>query len=236
MTGVPKLDLSLQPARRPITAHVTKFGGRPVWLEEPAWPLTPATGEPMEFVAQVRLEPNLFGNRVETMAYLFVADAVWAETWEPYGGENAVVVQPGGPPAVPTAARTDGPTLHHLLDEWGGPEPAAPASCEFEVLAIPGSDPAGIGDDTLRLWEADPWAQYQQKAAGALGTPRGIKIGGDPYFFRDWPEAFPRDRWRLLLQLDGDLPFFLNLGVDGIGYILVRNDLRAAVFFWERPG
>src|SRR5439155_783936 len=53
VTGVPKLDLLLQRAGGPITARVTKFGGQPVWLEEPAWPLTPATGEPMEFVAQV---------------------------------------------------------------------------------------------------------------------------------------------------------------------------------------
>ena len=66
--------------------------------------------------------------------------------------------------------------------------------------------------------------------------PCGSLARRDPYFFRDRPEAFPPERWRLLLQLDGDLPFFSNLGTDGIGYVLVRNDLRAGVFFWERPG
>ena len=237
MTSSPKLDLILEGAGAPITERVTKFGGQPVWLDEPTWPLAPATETPMEFVAQVRLDPEVFGNQQETMAYLFVADAVWSEdTWDPDSGESAVVIQPGEPPTVPTVDWPEGPTLHHLFNERGGPEPTPAESCEFGVLAIPGVDPAPVNRETRRRWKADPWLEYLDKANGALGTPRGIKVGGDPYFFRDWPEAFPPDRWRLLLQLDGDLPFFLNLGTDGIGYVLVRNDLRAGLFFWERPG
>ena len=237
MTVLPKLDLILERAEAPITERVTKFGGQPVWMEGPAWPLAPATGEPMEFVAQVRLEPEVFGNQQETMAYLFVVDAVWSEgTWDPYSGESAVVIQPGDTPPVATVHRRAGPTLHRVYNERGGPEPAPPERCEFGVVSVPGSDPAAVDDETLRRWEADPWLEYQEKTAGALGTPRGIKVGGEPHFFRDWPEAFPPDRWRLLLQLDGDLPFFLNLGTDGIGYVLVRKDLRTGVYFWERPG
>lgn len=38
-----------------------------------------------EFVAQVRLEPAMFANQQETMACLFVADAIWSEdTWDPW--------------------------------------------------------------------------------------------------------------------------------------------------------
>ena len=237
MTSFPKLDLLLQRAAATITERITKFGGQPVWLDDPTWPLAPATGEPMEFVAQVRLDPEVFGNQQETLAYLFVADAVWSEdTWDPDSGESAVVVQPGDPPTVPTVDRREGPTLHHLLNDRGGPEPSPPESCEFEALTIPGLDPASVDKEMRRRWKADPWLEFLDKANGALGTPRGIKVGGDPYFFRDWPEAFPPDRWRLLLQLDGDLPFFLNLGTDGIAYVLVRNDLGTGVFFWERPG
>ena len=237
MTALPKLDLILERTAAPITELVTKFGGQPVWLRNPTWPLAPGTGEPMEFVAQVRLDPELFGNQQETMAYLFVADSVWSEdTWDPDSGESAVVVQPGDLPAVPTVARREGPMLHHLCNERGGPEPAPAESCEFGALAIPGVDPAPVSTETVRRWNADPWLEYQEKAAGALGTPRGIKVGGDAYFYRDWPAELPPDRWRLLLQIDGGLPFFLNLGTDGIGYVLIRNDLRAGVFFWERPG
>lgn len=105
----------------------------------------------------------------------------------------------------------------------------------------------GVGPEAtidMDAWnEPDVWkfawhpiVNDQQKAAGALGTPRGIKVGGDPYFFRDWPDAFPRDRWRLLLQLDGDLPFSLNLGVDGIGYVLVRNRPPCRRLLLGRPG
>lgn len=237
MTGLPKLDLILERAEAPVTDRITKFGGHPVWLEEPTWPLAPATNKPMEFVAQVRLEPELFHNKQETMAYLFVADAVWSEdTWDPDSGESAVVIQPGDAPLVPTADRHQGPTLHHLVDESGAPTPAPPESCEFSVILVPGSDPAAVDDETLARWKADPWLEYQERASGALGTPRGIKVGGEPYFFRDWPAAFPPDEWRLLLQLDGDLPFFLNLGPDGVGYVLLRTDLSVGVFFWERPG
>jgi hypothetical protein len=237
MTALPKLDLILERAEAPITERVTKFGGQPVWLEDPAWPLAPASGEPMEFVAQVRLEPAVFANQQETMAYLFVADAVWSEdTWDPYSGESAVVIQPGDNPLVATVLRREGPTLHHVFNERGAPAQAPPEFCEFGVVAVPGADPAAVDEVTLLRWEADPWLEYQEKTAGALGTPRGIKVGGEPYFFGDWPEAFAPDVWRLLLQLDGPLPFFLNLGTDGIGYVLVRNDLRAGVFFWERPG
>jgi len=39
----------------------------------------------------------------------------------------------------------------------------------------------------------------------------------------------------LLLHLDGELPFFVNLGLGGIGYVLLRNDLRVGVFLRERP-
>ena len=237
MTRQPKFDLLIEQADAPVRDRVTKFGGRPVWLEDPAWPLVPATGEPMEFVAQVRLDPQIFGNPGEAMAYLFVADAVEAEdTWDPYGGESAVVLQPGDPSLVRTSAQIEGPSLHHLFDEWGGADPVAPELCEFTVIEVPGSDPASVDEETADRWAADPWLEYVERSGGALGTPRGIKVGGEPYFFRDWPEAFPPDQWRLLLQLDGDLPFFLNLGMDGIGYVLVRNDLRCGVFFWERPG
>ena len=191
MTSSPKLDLIMEGAGAPITELVTKFGGQPVWLEDPTWPLAPATGEPTEFVAQVQLDPEVFGNQQETMAYLFVADAVWSEdTWDPDSGESAVVIQPGDPPAVPTAGRRGGPTLHHVFNERGGPEPTPAESCEFGVLAISGVDPASVNNETRRRWKADPWLEYLDKANGALGTPRGIKSVGIRTSFGTGPRPF----------------------------------------------
>ena len=89
----------------------SKFGGQPDWIETPAWPLDP-DGNPMVFFGQF---PTLDRSR---MLYVFYADR--DENSEPLGPANAVVVQPGGPPAdagagirarspvVPTD-RTNGP-------------------------------------------------------------------------------------------------------------------------------
>ncbi|CAM00692.1 hypothetical protein A8924_1767 [Saccharopolyspora erythraea NRRL 2338] len=81
-------------AAGPITEPVTKFGGQPVWLDEPTWPLSASTGRPMRFLGQVRLpgdEPRL--------GYLFITDEedYVDGTWEPGGGENAFFAQPGEP-------------------------------------------------------------------------------------------------------------------------------------------
>ena len=45
----------------PVRGLVTKFGGQPVWLEAPQWPVSRTTGEPMRFIGQVALGPDIFG-------------------------------------------------------------------------------------------------------------------------------------------------------------------------------
>jgi hypothetical protein len=239
--AIPKLELLWQPAGGgPIRELVTKFGGQPVWLGAPTWPVDPDIGSPMDFVGQIRLEPQIFANTCETMAYLFVSDAVYGEeTYDPYSGQSAVLLQPGGPPPVPTIAQAEGPTLRHLPDEIGEddlPLPTDPARCEFAVVTVPGTDPAIIDDAQRQRWAADPWLAYTEMSKGALGTPVGHKIGGEPHFFRGWPAPFTQGDWRLLLQLDLDLPFILNMAPDAVAYVLVSADLQAGVFFWERPG
>lgn len=206
--AVPKLNLLLQPAQGPIRELVTKFGGQPVWLGEPTWPLDPETDSPMDFVGQIRLEPQIFTNTCETMAYLFVTDAVYGEdTYDPYSGQSAVLLQPGSPPSVPTTVQAEGPTLRHLGDEIGDddlPLPTDPARCEFGVVTVPGTDPATGDDAQQQRWEADPWLAYTEMITGASGTPTGHKVGGEPQFFRGWPAPFTPEDWRLLLQLDAD--------------------------------
>jgi hypothetical protein len=43
----PGARLELAPADGPVREPVIKVGGQPVWLEEPQWPLSSTTGEPM---------------------------------------------------------------------------------------------------------------------------------------------------------------------------------------------
>lgn len=170
------------------------------------------------------------------MVYLFVTDAVDALTYDPYEGENAVVVQPGVPLAADTVRLVEGPALHHLANEDGVVVPAHPSECEFGVFAVPGSDPEPVDEQQRQRWVGDPMREYVERAQGVLGTRRGNKIGGDPHFYRGWPEPFVPQEWRLVLQLDEPTPFFLNLSPDGTGYILIDHDLSRGVFFWERPG
>ncbi|WP_262402782.1 YwqG family protein [Actinomadura sp. CNU-125] len=87
---------------------VTKIGGQPVWLEEPAWPVSAELETPMRFLGQFALD----GGR---LAYLFMTadeEEYVDDTWEPDAGENALVIQPGGriPEFVEVEALAEGPT------------------------------------------------------------------------------------------------------------------------------
>ncbi len=53
-----KYMLAFQEVTAPITDAVTKFGGQPVWLSTPQWPLSRETGQPMCFVAQIVLSSS----------------------------------------------------------------------------------------------------------------------------------------------------------------------------------
>jgi uncharacterized protein DUF1963 len=73
---VPTLRIeAFVPAGVPVTAPVTKFGGQPVWLSEPQWPVNDAWGEPMRFVCQIELGPVLGDSGRGKLAYVFVTHA-----------------------------------------------------------------------------------------------------------------------------------------------------------------
>src|ERR1043165_6193483 len=119
---IPKLSIrSYKRVSRPIRKPVTKFGGQPVWLEEPAWPISAGSATPMRFICQILLTPSLFGDGPTKMAYLFLTQAERDEIEHgafdpdiifPDEGENAVILQPGGRVAVETTAQKTGPTLY----------------------------------------------------------------------------------------------------------------------------
>src|SRR5689334_10524863 len=94
---VKRASIEFIPATQPITGLVTKFGGQPVWLAEPQWPVSQSTGRPMQFIAQIALSRELFQVAAGQMAYLFMTGEEVAVdgTWAAEGGENAVIIQPG---------------------------------------------------------------------------------------------------------------------------------------------
>jgi hypothetical protein len=107
-------------AQQPIREQVTKFGGQPVWLDKPRWPLSRTLGIPMRFICQIALDPRIFGELPGRMAYLFMTDDenLGAETSEANGGENAVIIQPGGVCRVQTIERSTGPTLERTETKY----------------------------------------------------------------------------------------------------------------------
>ncbi|WP_431902833.1 hypothetical protein [Nonomuraea sp. bgisy101] len=132
----PGVPLEFVAADGPVREPVTKVGGQPVWLEEPQWPVSRTTGEPMEFLGQFALD----GGR---LAYLFMTGEGDGWTWHPERGDNALVIQPSGriPDFVTVRAQAEGPSAgeDHL------PRTAERHSSLF--LGGPDTEPEWVQDD-----------------------------------------------------------------------------------------
>jgi|SRR5690554_299429 len=90
----------------------TKFGGQPDWLGDSQWPISPELKKPMRFIAQIALG-DVFPEYNGKMAYIFMTEdeeEYIDGTWEPDGGENAVIIQPSGNCLAETEALSSGPS------------------------------------------------------------------------------------------------------------------------------
>lgn len=90
----------------------TKFGGQPDWIDEPQWPISSELNGPMRFIAQIKLT-DVFPEYEGKVAYIFMTeddDEYVDGTWEPEGGENAVIIQPSGEYLAATEALNFGPS------------------------------------------------------------------------------------------------------------------------------
>jgi hypothetical protein len=103
------------PVEEPVTEPVLKLGGRPVWLEAPQWPVSLEYDQPMTFIGQFPVPGGL--------AYLFMtrADDYAPYTAEPEGGENAVIVQPGGRLQMLRRTIHDDPAPQVVIPQAEGP-------------------------------------------------------------------------------------------------------------------
>lgn len=223
-----KGDIEFIPVSGPITGHITKFGGQPTWLESPQWPLSRETGNPMRFIGQIALDAQLFPDAAGCMAYLFITDEeddYIDGTWEPDGGENAVIIQPGGAaPNVECFAQATGPSLITMVE--GGGIRLQTVEQEYAAKLSLRDEPAYHSDDARAGWTDD---QFQQYAAALEGN----KLGGSPLFLQN--EEFPDGGvWNLLLQLDsGKVPFSINFGDVGVGYAFIDPKGRVGKMLWQ---
>lgn len=233
----------LTPSPNPITAPVTKFGGQPVWLAPPQWPLEPETGAPMRFLAQVAPPPALFPAGDGVMVYLFFSDAS-----EPIPSEAfAAVIQ--RPPQVtrcadPAVAFVPQATGRALVTLTGG---RRERPVEYAVRLYP---PAAEPDLPLAqrygMGDLDYGAGFQFAQPALAGN----KLGGQAMYIEglsEPPPLFSAADWRLLLQLAPErgywtprlrpnfYPFAMELGEFGILTVLIRNDYSDAACFVQLP-
>ncbi len=177
--SVPRWSLELRPAGLPVREPITKFGGQPVWLDAPTWPIA-ADGGPMTFMAQFAV-PGVDG-----LAYLFIdpSEADQLDFGDP-GYAGCLFIQPGPPPDA------------HLIQETG---PSYPSQGETLDGFVPRS--------SWRLVESVPtleegldvpdWQAIGAEAAEDRDDDRDWnKIGGTPRYLQTGP---PPGKWRFLFQ------------------------------------
>jgi uncharacterized protein YwqG len=180
----------------------------------------------MRFIGQIAIDPSRFSSISARMAYLFMTDEdeFVDGTWEPDGGENAVILQPGTT-STSVVANREGPSLYKMVQK-PAQKLLVPERCEYSVKLEAGEDSELADDASMSKWtdkEADAYA------SALLGN----KIGGTPGFIQR-PEFPEPESWRLLLQLDSSrVPFSINFGDVGIGYLFLSNDGNTAKFLWQ---
>lgn len=218
-------SLSFKPSQGPCREPVSKFGGQPVWLQKPEWPVSASTGEQMKFICQLVLYPEIFGQIPGRMAYIFMTDLEGqvVPNWDAEAGENAVICQPGRPWKGRTVPATVGPTLYEFI-EVPGEVDLHPRPCEFLVDLHRRTDPDFI-DEVQRSAMDD--ASFERYSAEIEGN----KVGGTPAFLQE--DAKPASG-HLLLQLDSTkVPFYLNFGDCGVGYAFISPDGTVGKFLFQ---
>ncbi|HLL65756.1 MAG TPA: hypothetical protein VK453_08400 [Micromonosporaceae bacterium] len=142
--------VQFEPASPAGGTAVTKLGGQPVWLQAPQWPLSTALAEPMMFIGQFRLDAD----DAVRMAYVFMSDdddGGVDGTWEPEGGENAVIIQPDGrlPPFVTVRSLHEGPSWpaedHLPVDDRTAGDDDAWEFLDGEPVWLQGDESPGPG-------------------------------------------------------------------------------------------
>ncbi len=212
---VPRLTLA-ELGERPFDnrSPSTKFGGQPDWIDEPTWPLA-ADGRPLVFFAQL----PIMGQPART-AYVFVSADERAATFEPLSDGNAVVVQPGGAPHLPTAPMVQGPALFAGAGN-GGRFRRINQSRRYERY-IRLEDSA---DPPTWTWPDPPEGTQARDRHGDWN-----KIGGTPCFLQE-EQCPPGDGWCFAFQFSADWAG-RELGDGAECYGFVRDDGTGA-FLWQ---
>jgi hypothetical protein len=148
-----------------------------------------------------------------------------AKTFEPFGGENAVILQPGDSKTdVTCKALSSGPTLRIFVEGMRGRQPT---DVELGIKVWDSEDPEFIPEKEVDKLSAEDREIYRIRT-------EGNKIGGTPGFIQsdEFPDA--TRPWQLLLQLDaGEVPFPVDFGDVGVGYLFITPEATEGRFLWQ---
>ena len=94
-------------SNQPIAAPILKLGGNPVFVSQIEQPNCRHCDQPMDFIGQIPLDAPLKFSRRFKMAYVFMCPGKFdgrgwleCETWRPFSGANAVLLQEEHGPAI----------------------------------------------------------------------------------------------------------------------------------------
>lgn len=224
-----------------IVEPVTKFGGQPVWISQPSWPLSPETDEQMLFLGQIYLHEELFPNNNGTIVYLFISGDVEIL----YKEATAAVIQ------TSESVYTSGDDIEFLSEATGSTiyeldENRQPVYKEYRVILNPVEN-----EDPILLEERYKRNNLDLDTGYQFSRPElaGNKIGGQPLYIEGLttpPEIFKSQEWLLLLQLaptqgywnnlqPNFYPFSMELGEFGILTVFISQDYKQVDWYIQQP-
>jgi predicted DNA-binding WGR domain protein len=238
---VPALKfVGFEEVQEPVTTPITKFGGQPVWISQPKWPICPSNQKLIPFLCQIELDPQLFGEIPNKMAYIFAGDYKddgGAGGWPTDHGDCVIVLQPENTIWRPYWYRevdpelfqsiSIGPTIYYGLTDtkhsWQG------GLLEWIPKTVLGYEYSYVANKSRASWSEKRQNQYEEQI-------QSDKFGGTPLLWDDdAPNNFPQD-WHLLLQLnssdgyDAELPFCHSYGDGGCGWWFLSKDGKSVEY------
>ncbi|MEU6232604.1 hypothetical protein [Kitasatospora sp. NPDC047058] len=224
---LPRQQMILRADEQPVSDPVAKFGGEPVWLSAPAWPVHPDSGEPLVFIGQFPIPgPEL------RLAYLFLHEEdMEMGGLRPEDGDAVLLVQPDGRIPSFTAIGPPG-TRGRTLWRRGPDDAETPVEWRVELQPVP----PGINRSI------DETAAFQRSMRGN-GPDVEVPGGEDLHDYLGGAACYPNhyarvdSPWQFLFKISDagegeDDPYVLNFGY-GYGFAFVSPDHREGRFYWE---
>ncbi|HAS42580.1 MAG TPA: hypothetical protein DCS93_19020 [Microscillaceae bacterium] len=241
-----KTQFQIVETSTPITEPITKFGGQPVWINTPHWPIDPASGEKMMFQSQIVLDPALFPDSNGAIAYIFYGDEEQLSNYD-----FVVVLQTKENESLNTQTEeidfvneATGPAIYEWV-EIGGEEEKVSKEYKVVIESVIEEEDLPLLERYDEMNDLDYDAGYQFSKTELAGN----KIGGQPFYITGLdtpPEHFVADQWEQLMQLapvqgywDGNqpnfYPFYMEMGEFGILNVFITKDYKRAEVYIQTP-